>query len=467
MTSSPFLEQEKEFERLCKRAARKRPGCRLLDIFAGVGTTAVVLKKLGIKIDHIVHVEYDKVANHVFMSNHYSEYPRKLPKHNTTWVQDFETLSDCLDDCMETYGREYLSESPTPTLAFLTTSPAFNLLVGGPPCQDFTGINAKGQGTVGPRGRYMLDVADLIKKIQNHPRQQGVPLFFLIENVKPRKEDMAKIQAAYGFDYDVLELDAKSFSPAMRKRIFITNIGLSKSRIDKDDYEDSCFSSCLDDDYRPGMSFREESTTVKSRCFMASKGRLDDERMLVYKKDVDDNGDFFWGRTITARERERIMGFPEGYVTEAVKSLFETLFKQGFETEGTARERRMKKESKECENPQFCWSDMPRMLRKMFAGAYHYIPNGYKIRFAWDEGPVPVLMLTPPFGGRVDIAVEDEEARKSLAPVFLTHEEYAKRLIGNVFSIPVVERLLEPLQSYFARESYDDYNYKYAWQSET
>jgi hypothetical protein len=47
--------------------------------------------------------------------------------------------------------------------------------------------------------------------------------------------------------------------------------------------------------------------------------------------------------------------------------------------------------------------------------------------------------------------------------VFFKQEEYGKRLIGNAFSIPVVEILLRELSTKFAQQNYTNYKYPYKW----
>jgi hypothetical protein len=47
---------------------------------------------------------------------------------------------------------------------------------------------------------------------------------------------------------------------------------------------------------------------------------------------------------------------------------------------------------------------------------------------------------------------------------FYSKEEYAKRLIGNSFSIPTVEFLLAPIKSLFAERDYTGYSYQFIWE---
>ena len=48
---------------------------------------------------------------------------------------------------------------------------------------------------------------------------------------------------------------------------------------------------------------------------------------------------------------------------------------------------------------------------------------------------------------------------------FFSHEQYGKHLIGNAFSVPVVEILLRELQSKFTKREYSDYTYNYVWRT--
>ena len=48
---------------------------------------------------------------------------------------------------------------------------------------------------------------------------------------------------------------------------------------------------------------------------------------------------------------------------------------------------------------------------------------------------------------------------------FFDHEQYGKRLIGNAFSVPVVEILMRELQSKFSKREYNDYTYRYVWRT--
>jgi hypothetical protein len=47
--------------------------------------------------------------------------------------------------------------------------------------------------------------------------------------------------------------------------------------------------------------------------------------------------------------------------------------------------------------------------------------------------------------------------------VFYDDEQYAERLIGNGFSIPLMDILLRPLKEKFGKKVYPDYVYDFKW----
>ncbi len=62
------------------------------------------------------------------------------------------------------------------------------------------------------------------------------------------------------------------------------------------------------------------SRRLKANTFMASKARLKDDRMCVFKRYEDGNhrnmkGREYLTRAFNVTERERMMGYPEGYVS--------------------------------------------------------------------------------------------------------------------------------------------------------
>lgn len=88
--------------------------------------------------------------------------------------------------------------------------------------------------------------------------------------------------------------------------------------IDFDSVEaESSATSCLEEDWKiPAAVVSEQIKIVKANTFMASLARLDDGRMLKVKE-IDANQ--YVASSYSVLERERMLGFPEGYVGNAGK----------------------------------------------------------------------------------------------------------------------------------------------------
>jgi hypothetical protein len=87
------------------------------NLFGGIGTSIVVLKRLGISIQKIIHVEHDKVATHVFRWNHDPSYLVSenrtilLPSNNNNNVQtEFEYFDTFENFSMDSQVRNDLSK---------------------------------------------------------------------------------------------------------------------------------------------------------------------------------------------------------------------------------------------------------------------------------------------------------------------------------------------------------------------
>jgi site-specific DNA-cytosine methylase len=72
-------------------------------LFSGIGGDMVCLKRLKIAIGKIIHVEWDKVATHVFKSNHDPAYGGNLPSDGIEFVYypSFEHVSENLDEILK------------------------------------------------------------------------------------------------------------------------------------------------------------------------------------------------------------------------------------------------------------------------------------------------------------------------------------------------------------------------------
>jgi hypothetical protein len=182
---------------------------------------------------------------------------------------------------------------------------------------DYSKANAARKGTKEKQGSYMLQFGELIKRIQQH--QESHHLFFLAENAVldndgnvPHEEgNLEQAKNAFGMVWSIV-LDAMYFSPVCRKRTFLSNIPLLTKETDYDD-ETRPPLHCLQDGYQHAAHIKNPDLIVKANCFMASKSRVDDGRMIVVKK--EDN-QICKQRTMNTQEREDMMGYPQCYVEQ-------------------------------------------------------------------------------------------------------------------------------------------------------
>jgi C-5 cytosine-specific DNA methylase len=215
-------------------------------------------------------------------------------------------------------GRwEGFVNAPYKILPYYLLFPAIDVVIGGAPCTDFSKVNATRKGTAGEQGRYIVSFGKLVQRIQK--AQPDHPLYFLSENVvldnndksnQTGKGNLATVLDAFGTTNFVL-LDAKSYSPVRRKRMYISNIPIDRTSA-ANYWVMSHDSRCLVDGYKHAALFKFPKLRVRYNTFMATQCRVDDRRMQVFKK-VEGTRDKFEYRSLHVSEREAMMGFPIGY----------------------------------------------------------------------------------------------------------------------------------------------------------
>ena len=89
-------------------------------------------------------------------------------------------------------------------------------MCGGPPCVDYSTVNAYRKGTEGKQGKYLKKFGKFIRKLGKHQQDQfqkenGV--LFIAENVILRGDDLKKVRKAFGIKFDPIEMDALYVSP--------------------------------------------------------------------------------------------------------------------------------------------------------------------------------------------------------------------------------------------------------------
>jgi hypothetical protein len=279
----------------------RRKGLVVVDAFAGVGTALVAMKRLGLPITKVIHIEIDKVATHVAKVNHPDiEFVGEIPKFDKNLVDTAESFCD-------KYGP-------------------VDIIVGGPPCVDYCSFNANAQGIDGQQGQYLPQFLKFIRRVEHYQKKKtkNHPLFFVVENVILTGKNLEEVNGAFQFDWDPIMLDAGYFSPAQRRRHFWTNIPLSNDLVcDQNIAEPEV---CLDNHMVFPAHIVHPELHIKAPCMMASAGRIDDRttmRMYVFdekkhKCPIEEGSKVmenrYLGRPMKVNERERLMGYPEGYV---------------------------------------------------------------------------------------------------------------------------------------------------------
>ena len=300
---------EEPFEAHRRRCLEGAPQGRkpavVVDAFGNIGTAIIVLKRLCIDISKIIHIEHDKVATHVSRYNHDITYNPNLPRQDGDSIEHvyystWEEFQQNLEPIMKEHGP-------------------FDIIIGGPPCYDYTKVNARREGHEGEQGQYMLDFGRTIREIERY--QQPHLLYFLAENVRLSGKDKQEVMDAFGLDWDPIELDAKYLSPCRRDRHWFTNIPFRyldcQSPVSLQGPE-----SCLEDGYSIPAHIVDPNTTAKANCIMGSKSRIDERdslRMYVFqtKPRIHKNQIVYRGRPMTISEREKLMGYPDQYVEKA------------------------------------------------------------------------------------------------------------------------------------------------------
>ena len=92
--------------------------------------------------------------------------------------------------------------------------PKIDLLIGGSPCQDFSSANLTRNGLEGEKSSLFYHYLRLLRELK--------PKYFLLENVKMKKADEAKINELLGVE--PIAINSKLLSAQSRPRLYWTNI---------------------------------------------------------------------------------------------------------------------------------------------------------------------------------------------------------------------------------------------------
>lgn len=96
----------------------------------------------------------------------------------------------------------------------LNDTPKIDLLIGGSPCQDFSGANKDRKGVDGVKSRLFFEFVRLLHEMS--------PKYFLLENVRMKKDQQDVISKALGCEPVVI--NSELVAPHLRHRLYWTNI---------------------------------------------------------------------------------------------------------------------------------------------------------------------------------------------------------------------------------------------------
>lgn len=262
----------------------------VLSLFDGISCGHIALDRAGIKVDKYFASEIKDIAIKVTQSN----YPDTIQIGDVTKVSADEL-------------------------------PQIDLLIGGSPCQDFSLANKNITGLDGEKSSLFYHYYRLLKELK--------PKYFLLENVKMKKADQAKLTELLGVE--PIAINSNLVSAQNRPRLYWTNIpGIdtpADKHIEVNDVLDNGYcpiekARCLlVSDSRPLKTpikmfhrfYAKAFTTLIFRDrkhYEECKDYYDEHFRGMAAKDIVCNSNIFNDvRYLNKAERERLQTMPTGY----------------------------------------------------------------------------------------------------------------------------------------------------------
>lgn len=269
----------------------------VLSLFDGMSCGRIALEKAGIGVTNYYSSEIKDYAVKVADINYPEDTKNRLG--DVTQVEDWEL-------------------------------PKIDLLIGGSPCQDFSGANKERLGVDGIKSGLFFEYVRLLKECD--------PRYFLLENVRMKKEHQNFVSEIMGCEPIVI--NSELVAPHLRHRLYWTNMpysGLPENEYLKlNDFLESGFSdrdkarSLLESDSRPlstpiKMVHRYWNTGFTTLIFKdethykVCKGHFNSNFKGKSAKEINllsadmDLSIYDGVRYMTHREREACQTIPEGY----------------------------------------------------------------------------------------------------------------------------------------------------------
>ena len=166
-------------------------GINVLSCFDGMSCGRIALERAGIHVDN-------------YYSSEIKPYAIKVANEN--YSQDAKNR---LGDITKIDGYSL---------------PKINLLIGGSPCQDFSGANKERLGTDGIKSGLFFEYVRLLKETN--------PKYFLLENVRMKKEHQDFVSSIIGCEPIII--NSELVAPHLRHRLYWTNIPFTEMPKDKE-----------------------------------------------------------------------------------------------------------------------------------------------------------------------------------------------------------------------------------------
>ena len=199
----------------------------VLSLFDGMSCGQLALQRAGIQVENYFAAEIDKYAIKVTQAN----FPDTVQLGDVTTV-DPDSL------------------------------PQIDLLIGGSPCQGFS-FAGKQLNFDDPRSKLFWEYVRLLKALK--------PKYFLLENVKMKKESMDVITEALGVE--PIFINSRLFSAQNRPRMYWTNIPFDVPTEDKGIVLKDILEPEVEEKYYAGKKLRESymggnqlNPKYKSQC---------------------------------------------------------------------------------------------------------------------------------------------------------------------------------------------------------
>jgi hypothetical protein len=167
----------------------------VLSIASGMGGERQTFHKAGLPVKKIYTAEIDPFANQVVQNNDY-----RYPGVEIIPIGDIKSIPN-----------DFLHNKNV------------RVVVGGPPCQEFSLINPHGKGLKSEKGSIASKFMDLIQKAQDYPELKDQILFFMEETkMKPKdaKEISERLGEIFGLEGPLTQttFDARHAAPMSRMR---------------------------------------------------------------------------------------------------------------------------------------------------------------------------------------------------------------------------------------------------------